>query len=35
VKYAKIYLRELGFTANDLDEGTYEEFEEEINRIRS
>jgi hypothetical protein len=35
VEYAKIYLRELGFTVNDLDEGTYEEFEEEINRIRS
>jgi hypothetical protein len=32
--YARIYLKELGFEVHELLEGTYEEFEEEINKIR-
>jgi hypothetical protein len=32
--YARIYLKEQGFAVDELLEGTYEEFEEEINKIR-
>jgi hypothetical protein len=34
LEYARIYLKELGFPVSELLEGTWEEFEEEINKIR-
>ena len=34
LEYSKVYLNDLGFEVSELIEGSYEEFEKEISRIR-